>query len=454
MKNSNKIILATALTILTAISMTACEKTSGGEKTSDNKKPSNNEEIIITATTDVVAVEGNNDIESVLELDKPYVEKNTDLDLSKFTFDGVEYDFETMKYNDFLESTNTKPMGFPVISYDESNFSGDLYGYARYDEEDNYSTVYCMETELDGRYNPLDNRYSVLSFTNVTDENANDVKIHSFTIFETTKDIEITLAGGFKYRTPTDKKDVIAAFGEGTFVNDVDFLGYCDGSTVLLFDLDSSGVRAERVIMYQLGEKPKASAETTTTIVTTVAETTTFETISIDSPDGPLGFIYTYDSKIDGVGIYGYIGNAQKVVIPAVIEGKEVKSVGYCAFYPSENITEVVIPDSVTEIGDCAFYGCRNLTEVEFPDGLETIGGGAFAGTSLSSINLPDGLTTIGWEAFTSCANLTKVTIPDSVTSIGEGTFDYCRNIVVTYKGKEYTYAEMEDLYKDINSNL
>lgn len=450
MKNINKIILATALAILTAMSMTACEKASGGEKISDNKKSSSNEEIIITATTDVVAVEGNNDIESVLELNKPYVEKNTDLDLSKFTFDGVEYDFETMRYGDFLESTNTKPMGYSLMSYDENNFKSDLYGYARYKEDGRrYGTVYCMETEYDGDYNPIDNRYMEnIPFSTVTDENKNDVKIHSFTVFETTGELDIILADGLlNYRTPTDKKEIIATLGEGTFVNDVDFLGYCDGKTVILFDLDSSGVRAERAIMYQLGEKPKASAETT---VTTVEETTTAEMVFVNLPNG---LVYAYDPEIDGVKICAYTGNEQKVIIPDVIEGKEVKSVGYCAFYPNENITEVVIPDSVTEIGDYAFFGCGNLTKIELPDRLETIGMGAFAGVPLSSeMIFPDGLTSIGVQAFVECKNLEKVTIPDSVTDIGEGAFERCKKIVVTYKGKEYTYAEMEDLYHDINS--
>ena len=163
-----------------------------------------------------------------------------------------------MRYGDFLESTNTKPMGYSLMSYDENNFKSDLYGYARYKEDGRrYGTVYCMETEYDGYYNPIDNRYMEnIPFSTVTDENKNDVKIHSFTVFETTGELDIILADGLlNYRTPTDKKEIIATLGEGTFVNDVDFLGYCDGKTVILFDLDSSGVRAERAIIYQLGEK-------------------------------------------------------------------------------------------------------------------------------------------------------------------------------------------------------
>ncbi|MBR6695423.1 MAG: hypothetical protein IKL70_03305 [Oscillospiraceae bacterium] len=250
MKNSFKTTFATALAVLTALSMTACKKTSNTEEMIVT------ENAVITDTVDVTGISRN--IESVLKLQKPYVEKNTDIDLSKFTFDGVEYDFETMRYGDFLESTNTKPMGYSLMSYDENNFKSDLYGYARYKEDGRrYGTVYCMETEYDGYYNPIDNRYMEnIPFSTVTDENKNDVKIHSFTVFETTGELDIILADGLlNYRTPTDKKEIIATLGEGTFVNDVDFLGYCDGKTVILFDLDSSGVRAERAIIYQLGEK-------------------------------------------------------------------------------------------------------------------------------------------------------------------------------------------------------
>ena len=66
MKNSFKTTFATALAVLTALSMTACKKTSNTEEMIVT------ENAVITDTVDVTGISRN--IESVLKLQKPYVE--------------------------------------------------------------------------------------------------------------------------------------------------------------------------------------------------------------------------------------------------------------------------------------------------------------------------------------------------------------------------------------------
>ena len=107
------------------------------------------------------------------------------------------------------------------------------------------------------------------------------------------------------------------------------------------------------------------------------------------------------------VEITGYNSSAEKVDIPAEIDGKRVTSIGSDAFIFNKNLTNIIIPDSVTSIGDTAFSGC----------------------VSLKSITIPSGVTSIGDEVFHSCASLTSITIPNSVTEIGKDAFCGCTSL-------------------------
>jgi hypothetical protein len=69
-------------------------------------------------------------------------------------------------------------------------------------------------------------------------------------------------------------------------------------------------------------------------------------------------------------------------IIPPLIEGKWVTSIGFGAFYFCSSLTGITNPDSVTTIGESAFEGCSSLTSVSIPDGVASIGYAAFAGCS------------------------------------------------------------------------
>ena len=127
---------------------------------------------------------------------------------------------------------------------------------------------------------------------------------------------------------------------------------------------------------------------------------------------------------------YKYNGNAEKVDIPAKIDGKSVTSIGWNAFYDCKSLVSITIPNSVTSIGTRAFEDCTSLTSITIPNSVMSIGYSAFDScTSLTSIAIPDSVTSIGGYAFEWCTSLTSITIPDSVTSIDYGAFYYCESL-------------------------
>ena len=78
-----------------------------------------------------------------------------------------------------------------------------------------------------------------------------------------------------------------------------------------------------------------------------------------------------------------------EIIIPAIVNGCSVTSIGYNAFSYCRNMTSVTIPNSVTSIGQWAFWGC----------------------SALSSITIPKSVTSIGDYLFHSCSNLTTIIV-------------------------------------------
>lgn len=132
------------------------------------------------------------------------------------------------------------------------------------------------------------------------------------------------------------------------------------------------------------------------------------------------------------------------IVIPSIIDGKEVTSIGLGAFSACSSLTSIAIPDSVTNIGYAVFKNCTSLTSIAIPDSVAEIGNKMFMGcTLLKSITIPDSVTSIGEWAFESCSSLTSITIPDSVMFIGECAFCRCSSL---------TFSAIPDSVKTIGA--
>lgn len=116
------------------------------------------------------------------------------------------------------------------------------------------------------------------------------------------------------------------------------------------------------------------------------------------------------------------------LVIPAEINGVEVKHIGDKAFYYSQyggtiktQLNSVELPEGLESLGYMAFQK-NNFTEIKLPSTLTTLGQRSLAYNKLTTIEFPDNLKSIGKEAFEE-NEFTEIEIPSHIEEIGEGAF-------------------------------
>lgn len=117
------------------------------------------------------------------------------------------------------------------------------------------------------------------------------------------------------------------------------------------------------------------------------------------------------------------------------------------------SLTGIEIPAGVSKIEGNAFKECPNLETVTFAPGgaLRAIGGYAFYWCpKLQSVDLSfctDGLQ-LNNDVFRSDYALTSVKLPDNVIawSAGDEIFGNSENVIVTYRGVEYTFDRLAEL--------
>ena len=118
---------------------------------------------------------------------------------------------------------------------------------------------------------------------------------------------------------------------------------------------------------------------------------------------------------------------AEKVEIPAQINGVPVTEIKSNAFENCYEIEEIVIPETVTKIGENSFRSCENLKRITLPDSITVLPNSAFNHCfMLEEVKLPAGLTEIQSYVFYECSNLKSLTIPDTVTRIEKYAFAKC----------------------------
>lgn len=121
-----------------------------------------------------------------------------------------------------------------------------------------------------------------------------------------------------------------------------------------------------------------------------------------------------------------FTGDETEVIIPAKINGVDVKAIGKMAF-KGKKIKSVVLNEGLEVIGNGAFAGITTLEKINFPSTLNKIDDMAFVKTSLKELQLNEGLQVIGKRAFSNCSSLQKINLPNSLTKISDNAFEKCK---------------------------
>lgn len=137
-------------------------------------------------------------------------------------------------------------------------------------------------------------------------------------------------------------------------------------------------------------------------------------------------YIYEVTAE-DTVDICYYLGDGGKVVVPADIDGKPVKTIGRYAFYGTR-ITDLVISEGIENIADEAFFYCAELKSVILPESLKTVGTGLFRDCmNLEKVVFSGEASPLGAYMFYGCTRLNEVILPEKATIIPKGMFSYCK---------------------------
>lgn len=131
----------------------------------------------------------------------------------------------------------------------------------------------------------------------------------------------------------------------------------------------------------------------------------------------------------NGLKITAYTGfDAKRVIIPNEIDGRPVISIGAKAFM-NATVSEVILPKSLKAILSGAFHGCKDLKHIDLPDSIVYMGDYCFAGSGLTDFTCPSTLEIIPYACFSDCTELKKVILGNHVTKIGEYAFQNCSNL-------------------------
>jgi hypothetical protein len=145
-------------------------------------------------------------------------------------------------------------------------------------------------------------------------------------------------------------------------------------------------------------------------------------------------FVYTIGGSPTVATVTNYTGTGGALNIPATLGGYTVMYIGTGAFFHSDTITSITIPDSVVTICAYAFYYCNAMTVLTIGNNVTNIGQWAFAYClSLPIVTIPDSVTTLGQYSFCMCQSMTSANLGTGITTIDYEAFGHCESLTSIY---------------------
>lgn len=117
--------------------------------------------------------------------------------------------------------------------------------------------------------------------------------------------------------------------------------------------------------------------------------------------------------------------NIQEIVLP-----DSVTSIRKYSFYCNDVVRAITFSDNTEKICKYAFMNCTTIEYLKFGTGLQIIEENAFCNCSkLSEVHFSNNLKSIGTMAFRSCTSLSEIIIPNGVEKISSQAFDGCNKV-------------------------
>ena len=143
---------------------------------------------------------------------------------------------------------------------------------------------------------------------------------------------------------------------------------------------------------------------------------------SDEDSTNPDDFEFTKNAKNE-ITIVKYTGHDRKVVVPVMIGGGMVKTIGKETFNSNNYVQDVIIPDCVNSVQGGAFGNCISLKKVHLSERMSKIVTSTFSGCSaLEEVNVPDDVTELKSGTFRN-SPLKKLHIGKSLALINGGAF-------------------------------
>lgn len=121
-----------------------------------------------------------------------------------------------------------------------------------------------------------------------------------------------------------------------------------------------------------------------------------------------------------------------------------LKEIGTQAFYLCK-IENIVFPPNLEIVGDRAFMNCKNLKNIDFQSKKVQLGRNAFYWSEgIRTIKIPEGISEIPYAFITGCEALTTIYLPKSINKIGEAAFEDTSLSKVYYAGSKYDWFDIE----------